>query len=89
MTKFKALWTAAAVLAASSAASAEQLAERVVGPIETVSSVVKRVEARNDFGAFSAIHYDRQTKAYEVLYKAKDGSSRLVTIDAVTGKERS
>lgn len=88
MTKFKALWMAAAVLAASSAASAEQLAERVVGPIETVSSVVKRIEARSDFGAYSAMHYNRQTKAYEVIYKTKDGSPRLVIIDAVTGKER-
>ena len=88
MTKFKALWTAAAVLAASSAASAEQLAERVARPIESVSSVVKRVEARDDFGAYSAIHYNRQTRAYEVLYRAKDGSPRLLVIDAVTGKER-
>ena len=84
----KALMTAAAVLAASSAASAEQLAERVDRPFTTVSSVMQRVEARGDYASHAAIHYDREDRSYQVLYTAKDGSPKLVVIDAVTGNEK-
>ena len=86
--KFKALWMAAAVLLATSAASAEQLAARVDGPIESVSNVVERIEARNDFGAYASVHYNLKTRSYEVRYTAKDGTPRHVVIDARTGKER-
>jgi uncharacterized iron-regulated membrane protein len=88
MTKFKALLTAAAVLAVSAAASAEELAARVDRPIESVTNVVKRVEARDDYAAYSAIHYNRAARSYEVRYTAKDGSPKLLIIDAVTGEER-
>jgi hypothetical protein len=88
MMKFKALATAAAVLAASSAASAEQLAERVDRPFETVSSVVQRVESRDDYASHAAIHYNRDSRTYQVLYTAKDGSPKLVVIDATTGEEK-
>ena len=87
MTTFKALMAATAVLAASSVASAEQLAERVDRPIQTVSSVMQSVESRSDYGRYMAVHYDRGNRAYAVLYATKDGAPKLVVIDAVTGKE--
>lgn len=89
MRKYPAWLAAAAVLAASTAASAEQLAERVDRPIESVSSVVRHVEARADFGSYSGVHYNPQAHAYVVFYTAKDGTPQLVVIDALTGKEGS
>jgi len=86
MTVLKALLTASAIaLVASTAASAEQLAERVDRPLQSVSGVINRVEARADFGAFSAIHYDRAKRSYEILYTAKNGTPKLLIINAVTG----
>ena len=89
MRKFPALLAAAAVLAASTAASAEQLAERVDRPITSVSSVVRHVEERPDFGAYSSVRYNPQTRAYIVFYTTKDGASEMVVIDAITGREKS
>lgn len=89
MRKFPAWLAAAAVLAASTAASAEQLAERVDRPITSVSSVVRHIEERADFGAYSSIRYNPQTRSYIVFYTAKNGASEMVVIDAITGQERS
>lgn len=89
MKKYPAWLAAAAVLAASTAASAEELAERVERPISSVSSAVKQVEAREDFGAYTSVHYNPQTRSYVVFYTTKSGATEMVIIDAVTGAERS
>ena len=88
MKKYPAWLAAAAVLAASTGASAEQLAERVDRPITSVSSVVRHVEERADFGAYSSIRFNPQTRTYVVFYTTKSGASEIVVIDAITGQER-
>ncbi len=78
---------AVAAIAAVSAASAEQLAARNSGSILPVTRVIERVEAQPDFGAYQAMHYDRSSRSYAVLYRAKDGGApRLMLVDAVTGR---
>lgn len=89
MRKYSAWLAAAAVLAASTAASAEQLAERVDRPIAAVSSVVKQVEERADFGAYSSVRYNPVAHSYVVYYTAKNGTPEMVVIDAITSQERS
>jgi len=89
MRKYPAWLAAAAVLAASTAASAEQLAERVDRPIASVSSVMRHVEERTDFGTYSSIRYNPAARSYVVYYTAKDGTPEMVVIDAITGREKS
>ncbi len=86
MTKWKTALLGLAAVAATSAASAEQLAARTERPIVPVSRVIGTVEARTDYGDFSAVHYNRDVRAYEIRYVTKDGSTKLIVIDAVTGK---
>ena len=86
MTKWTAGAVALAAIAAVSAASAEQLAAREEGTIKPVSRVVQEVEAQHDFGAYKAMHYNRQARTFEVLYGTKDGTPKLVVVNAMTGK---
>lgn len=86
MTKWTAGVIAVAAIAAASAASAEQLAARSERPILPVSRVVAVIEAQSDFGAYKAMHYNAKSRAFEVLYGAKDGTPKLMVVDAVTGK---
>lgn len=86
MTKWTAGAVAMAAIAAASAASAEQLAARTEGSILPVSQVIEKIEARHDFGAYHAMHYNRDSRSYEVLYWATDGKPKLMIVDAVTGR---
>jgi len=86
MTKWIAGAVAMAAIAAASAASAEQLAARTEGTILPVSRVVEVVESQHDFGAYKAMHYDKASRSFDVLYADKDGKSKLMVVDALTGK---
>lgn len=73
-------------IAAASAASADQLASRTEGTILPVSHVIKVIESQSDFGAYKAMHYDKASRSFDVLYTGKDGVAKLMVVNAVTGK---
>ena len=83
MTKWTAGAVAVAAIVAASAASAEQLAARTERPIMPVSRVIGVIEAQSDFSDYKAVHYNRASRSFEVLYGDKDGAPKLMVIDAV------
>ena len=82
------LFTAAMLLAATSAAAGEQLAAREVMPVKSVSSIVQKIETRSDFASESSIRYNAQARTYVVSYTTTDGDLKMLILDAVTGEER-
>ena len=79
----------AAIVAASAAsAQQEQLAARTERPIMPVSRVIGVIEAQSDFSDYKAVHYNRASRSFEVLYGDKDGAPKLMVIDAVDGDVR-
>lgn len=87
MTKLKTLLATAAAVLVSFAASAEELAARTDRPVTPVSEILRSIEARPDYESQASLHYNPQDHRYVVLYNTKDGDSKLLIVDAYTGRE--
>jgi hypothetical protein len=88
MRKWKTALLGLAAVAAVSAEAAADTAARTDRPIVPVSRIINEVQTRDDFGKLSAMHYDLRTHAYWIMYTRKDGLTKTVVIDAMSGRAK-
>lgn len=57
-------------------------------PIKGISEILADVQARPDYESFGKVFYDRLNREVEITYVTKNGITKQVRIDAVTGEQR-
>lgn len=57
-------------------------------PIKGISKILAGLQARPDYGSFGKVFYDRLNREVDVTYVTKDGHTKQVRIDAVSGEQR-
>jgi hypothetical protein len=56
--------------------------------IKGISEILADVQARPDYGSFGKVFYDLLNREVEITYVTKDGITKQVRIDVVSGEQR-